>query len=84
MKKIALTITFLLGMTTGAFAEWNSYDSGWNLFHLFNFNEDEQEKSNVGLFEDTEVNVMMWNDIIEAPTGLINYEGEACSVAAEV
>ena len=75
MKKLALTITFLLGMTFGAFADWNSYESGWKLFNLFNSNPDEQENANVGLFEDTEINEMMWNNVIEAPTSMINYEG---------
>ena len=75
MKKLALTITFLLGMTFGAFADWNSYESGWMLFNLFNSNPDEQENANVGLFEDTEINEMMWNNVIEAPTSMINYEG---------
>lgn len=75
MKKLALTITFLLGMTIGAFAEWNSYEQGWMLFNLFNSNPDEQENANVGLFEDNEVNAMMWNNVIEAPTNIINYEG---------
>ena len=75
MKKLALTITFLLGMMLGAFAEWNSYESGWFLFNLFNSNPDEQENANVGLFEDNEVNAMMWNNVIEAPTNMINYEG---------
>ena len=75
MKKLALTITFLLGMTLGAFADRNSYESGWMLFNLFNSNPDEQENANAGLFEDTEVNEMMWNNVIEAPTNMINYEG---------
>ena len=75
MKKLALTITFLLGMTFGAFADWNSYESGWMLFNLFNSNPDEQEETNAGLFEDNEVNAMMWNNVIEAPTSVINYEG---------
>jgi len=75
MKKLALTITFLLGMTLGAFADWNSYEQGWFLFNLFNSNPDEQEETNAGLFEDNEVNAMMWNNVIEAPTTMINYEG---------
>ena len=75
MKKLALTITFLLGMTLGAFADWNSYEQGWFLFNLFNSNPDEQEETNAGLFEDNEVNAMMWNNVIEAPTTVINYEG---------
>ena len=45
------------------------------LFNLFNSNPDEQENANVGLFEDTEINEMMWNNVIEAPTNMINYEG---------
>ena len=75
MKKLALTITFLLGMTLGAFADWNSYEQGWFLFNLFNSNPDEQDETNAGLFEDNEVNAMMWNNVIEAPTSVINYEG---------
>ena len=74
MKKLFLTVTILFGMTIGAFAEWNSYDSGWNLFHLFNFDEEEQE-ANVGLFEDTELFGMNWNDIFESSNGFVNYEG---------
>ena len=75
MKKLFLTVTILFGMTIGAFAEWNSYDSGWNLFHLFNFDEEEQEEANIGLFEDTEIFGMNWNDIFGSPNGFVNYEG---------
>lgn len=75
MKKLFLTVTILFGMTIGAFAEWNSYDSGWNLFHLFNFDEEEQEEANIGLFEDTEIFGMNWNDIFGSSNGFVNYEG---------
>ena len=75
MKTLFLTVTFLLGMTFGAFADWNSYEQGWFLFNLFNSNPDEQDETNVGLFEDNEVNAMMWNNVVEAPTNMINYEG---------
>jgi len=75
MKKLFLTVAFLLGMTLGAFADWNSQESGWMLFNLFNSNENEQENANVGLFENTEINEMMWNNVIEAPTSMINYDG---------
>ena len=74
MKKLFLTVAFLLGMTYGAFAEWNSQD-GWFLFNLFNSNENEQEEANVGLFEDTEVNEMMWNNMVETSTSSIDYDG---------
>ena len=72
MKKLFLIVTILFGTTIGAFAEWNSYDSGWNLFHLFNFNEEEQE-ADAGLFEDTEIFGMNWNDIFESSNSNINY-----------
>ena len=75
MKKLFLTVTILFGMTIGAFAEWNSYDSDWNLFHLFNFDKEEQEEANVGLFEETEIFGMNWNDIFGSSNGFVNYEG---------
>lgn len=75
MKKLFLTVTILFGMTIGAFAEWNSYDSGWNLFHLFNFNEEEPEEANAGWFEDTEIFGMKWDDRFESSNSNINYGG---------
>ena len=73
MKKLFLTVTILFGMTLGAYAEWSPNDSGWNLFHLFNFDEEEQEEANVGWFEDTEIFGMNWNDIFESSNSNINY-----------
>ena len=73
MKKLFLTVTILFGMTIGAFAEWNSYESGWFLFNIFNSNEEEQEEANVGWFEDTEIFGMNWNDIFESSNSNINY-----------
>ena len=71
MKKLALTITLLLGMTLGAFAEWNSYPSNW-FFNLFNPDEEGQAP---GLFENNEVNELMWDNAIETPSFDINYGG---------
>ena len=73
MKKLALTITLLLGMTLGAFAEWNSYQSNWFFFNWFNPDEDEEEAT--GLFENDEVNAFMWNNVIETPTFSSNNGG---------
>ena len=75
MKKLALTITFLLGMMLGAFAEWNSYESGWFLFNLFNTNEDGLEEANAGLFENDEINQILWENMVETPSFGVNYEG---------
>lgn len=74
MKKFFLTTAILLGMTLGAFAEWNSNESGWILFNLFNSNEDEQEEANVGLFENDEINQILWENVVETPSFKINFE----------
>ena len=71
MKKLALTITLLLGMTLGAFAEWNTYPSNW-FFNWFNTDEEQQAP---GLFENNEVNELMWDNVIETPTFSSNNGG---------
>ena len=85
MKKLFLTVTILFGMTLGAYAEWSPNDSGWNLFHLFNFDEEEQEEARIGLFEDTEIFGTNWNDIFESSNSFINYEegGMFCRAKAK-
>ena len=75
MKKLFLTVTFLLGMTFGAFAEWNSYEQGWFLFNLFNSNEEGPEAANDGLFENDEINQILWENVVETPSFGVNYEG---------
>ena len=73
MKKLFLTVTLLLGMTLGAFADGTPYESTFFLFNLFN-PEDEEEES-TGLFENDEINELMWDNVVSAPSGNVNYEG---------
>ena len=73
MKKLVLTIAILVGLGTTAFAEGNSYASGFFLFNLFNSNEDEEKTT--GLFENDEINELMWDNVVSAPSNSINYGG---------
>lgn len=66
MKKLFLTIVILLGMTLGAFAEWNPAE-GFFIFNLFNSNPTpEEEKVNKdGLYNNDEINALVWGDWID-------------------
>ena len=73
MKKLFLTTTILLGMSFGAFAEWTP-GSGWLFYDLFHSEENEEE-TNIGLFEDEEANAAMWENMIEIPSFSANNGG---------
>ena len=73
MKKLFLTIAILFSMTLGAFAEWTP-SSGWLFFDLFNSEENEEE-TNIGLFENDEANAAMWENMIEIPSFSANNGG---------
>ena len=73
MKKLLLTTAILLGMSFGAFAEWTP-SSGWLFFDLFNSEENEEE-TNIGLFENDEANAAMWENMIEIPSFSANNGG---------
>lgn len=61
-------------MTIGAFAEWNPSETGFFLFNLFNSTPDEKE-ANAGLFENDEINQVLWENVVETPSFGINYGG---------
>ena len=75
MKKLFLTTAILLGMTIGAFAEWNPSADGFSFFNLFNINQNyDEQKEKEGLYSNDEVNALVWGDWIEVPSSnSLNY-----------